>query len=643
MSGLTKIIRFDDQSPSGEPTMRIINPDDFKGVKLASEAAEYIRDIKPKEGKTIVLVLAMSAGEFYGPNRNGDAFSEGVVPGMVEKGQSLKDHFKTFETSAHIFKNHVNKDPKKSIGDIKKAFYNDEMHRVELLLELDNEKAADIIEKINSGLYPAVSMGCRIKFDICNICGNKAPTRAEYCDHAKYEMNRIYPDGRQSFVWNPSPQLFDISFVIRPADRIGFMMKKVASAAEDITLSAELGEKLADVQEKQSTLRKLSIMDKQVRGQIVDHEPKNKPQEMFRDEMLPGIMQNSPGFDDETISTLAKHPLPNSLSTMSAMGIVPTGGEILRIMVQRSMPGTKVPESMLDNMSSASGGILEILSQHPEIMEAVLGSGLLDIGPEKVNPVLGHKLSAWMEKRSNFKEYLLRRAQPYLGEAHPDIGNWDPINVTDPATGTPYQTTRGAVDKADDANVERQMKVLGGGALLAGGAYKALTSAPGGKYMAPLLAAGSALGLHGLKRLTDVPTLNAEGPSQPADKLTGLRWGNTVPINTEMRKAGSLSVPLASSAAMTALLAQEYNKRSDENSLGNKESLVQKLIEGLGLVAARHPAAMLLAGMAGVASLEAVGQSILEQFVKHATDENGMDTSEVDLDGLCSWLGEGLA
>ena len=70
----------------------------------------------------------MGASEFYGPNRNGDAFRESEL---------IKTH-KTFETNAHVYKSHVNKDPAKSYGKVVKSFYNPDMHRVELILEIDN-------------------------------------------------------------------------------------------------------------------------------------------------------------------------------------------------------------------------------------------------------------------------------------------------------------------------------------------------------------------------------------------------------------------------------------------------------------------------------------------------------------------------
>lgn len=67
------------------------------GVKIASEATDYIANVEPELGKTFVLVLAMSASEYYGPNRNGDAFSERPVDNCVKPGKrfrNIRSHLK---------------------------------------------------------------------------------------------------------------------------------------------------------------------------------------------------------------------------------------------------------------------------------------------------------------------------------------------------------------------------------------------------------------------------------------------------------------------------------------------------------------------------------------------------------------------
>lgn len=216
-----------------------------KTAEISSEMQDAIHDIKPDPNKSYVLVNAMGAGEYWGANKNADYFPE----------RSLELYHKTFET-AGVFKHHQNKDPEKSLGKVCFAHYNPNMHRVELLLEVHKDKAPDIINRIEQNEKVAVSMGCKVPWDKCTICAKKASKADEYCDHIKKEKNRIYDDGRKVAMVNEMPRFFDISFVTIPADRGGYMMKKVAEVQE-AELSAKLGEDwLREAQLKESDIDK---------------------------------------------------------------------------------------------------------------------------------------------------------------------------------------------------------------------------------------------------------------------------------------------------------------------------------------------------------------------------------------------------
>ena len=138
--GFSKLIQLDELSPEGEPTIQIVRPGDLKvpWVKCASEAMDYITHVKPVQGKTIILVIAVSAYEFYGGNNNGDGWNERpmiIGSTRITEDEVLPKHYKSFETDGNVFFHHVNKDPVKKVGDVLKAFYHWPMHRVELLLE----------------------------------------------------------------------------------------------------------------------------------------------------------------------------------------------------------------------------------------------------------------------------------------------------------------------------------------------------------------------------------------------------------------------------------------------------------------------------------------------------------------------------
>ena len=167
----------------------------------------------------LVVLIALGAGEYYSSNVNGDFFYE----------HTLKKIYKTFETG-HIFELHQNKDISRALGRIPYAFYNEKMHRVELLIAPNRTKAAGWVNMIEAGKPVDVSFGYRTPYDRCSICGNEAHSRAEYCIHLKYQMNEVLDDGRKVYAINPDVgRFFEISFVRKGAVPIAKVMEKVAS------------------------------------------------------------------------------------------------------------------------------------------------------------------------------------------------------------------------------------------------------------------------------------------------------------------------------------------------------------------------------------------------------------------------------
>lgn len=186
-----------------------------KRAGYSEELKSYIDTLKEERGKVYALINALSAGEYYGSNRNGDYFPE----------EALKKYHKTFESLGHVYKHHVNKDPQKSLGKVVFSHYNDKMHRVEIIVALDSEKAKDVIDDYKKGKLVATSMGSRVPFDVCSICQNKAKSRAEYCTHLKNQLNQILPGGKQVYAINTMPKFFDISIVLIPADKTSSILK----------------------------------------------------------------------------------------------------------------------------------------------------------------------------------------------------------------------------------------------------------------------------------------------------------------------------------------------------------------------------------------------------------------------------------
>jgi hypothetical protein len=231
--GITNILPFRKSGGISEGDRRA-----FFQKTAASEKFLYEMDrIKLAGGDIPVHVNAIGASEYYGANRKGDAFSE----------KTCKECHPTFVTEGKNYIHHWNRDPGYNFGKIASSCYNDEMHRIELLVVTNgNEKAAkrngghvlpdEFLSKLEKNAEVAVSMGCRISYDVCSICGNKARTRAEYCDEntcrhlktgehypgCKHGLMKVAQDGTIQHVDNIDPHFFDLSWVGLPADRTGY-------------------------------------------------------------------------------------------------------------------------------------------------------------------------------------------------------------------------------------------------------------------------------------------------------------------------------------------------------------------------------------------------------------------------------------
>lgn len=127
-------------------------------VKSASELGKQASTIfkceydalKPPKGMTGIHLVALGDSEAYPMNRNGDLFPK----------EACEKYYDTFVKHGHVFEHHRNKDPKKAIGQIKAAAYNPEMHRIELYIWADNEKAHDHLERLEKTGEVPFSMAC---------------------------------------------------------------------------------------------------------------------------------------------------------------------------------------------------------------------------------------------------------------------------------------------------------------------------------------------------------------------------------------------------------------------------------------------------------------------------------------------------
>ena len=291
---MDKIIRFNTHDSIGRCFAEAIDiaPRSVGIEKVAGELhpklKKFIASIKPDPKFQYVLMTPMGAFEYWGMNVNGDIFPEkalahcyrdnnpeAVMRELEEKwlkpfGKRIPPipirefGFRTFE-SAKRYRNHVNKNPDISYGDIVFVIYNDHMHRVELIVKHDRERAKrvgaeEIIRDLDEGKSRQISMGCRVPFDACTVCGNISRNPRDYCEHLRREMGTVRPDGKIVGAVNLFPRFFDLSDVYVPAAKESGVLMKVA---------AKRGSFLEDIQ-KRAAYKRANITKKVLPNAVND-------------------------------------------------------------------------------------------------------------------------------------------------------------------------------------------------------------------------------------------------------------------------------------------------------------------------------------------------------------------------------------
>lgn len=407
----------------------------------------FISTISKEDRKksAYVLVNALGAGEYFGSNINADFFPWNA---LAHEGDDYG--YLTF-LKAHAFQHHVNKDPTRAFGQPVLSLLNSRMKRVELIIRLDREKAklegADgIITRIDNGEFPDVSMGCKVPFDICDVCEHHSKTKNDYCKHmappedlrSMYGPNKILSNGKKCCVRNTLPRFFDISFVFIGADKTAKVMAKLASKGRQVCfgdvcslsggLSSEIAYRLVQVpgeepqtiqevahgfadrlraaaQEKTASAHcacgcpdECSDIDK-LGFAMTGKKPKTAAQSKigeliktvpagaFAMSSLPSLEKDEITISRSALDEMAEHDLGSCCSTAGMMGIVLKPREFQRIVLVRM--GEKGFADKLD-------GNNEVFRQSPEFDDSV------KVDKDLYNPLLMRVLSSLIGSRSGF-------------------------------------------------------------------------------------------------------------------------------------------------------------------------------------------------------------------------------------------------
>ena len=296
------------------------------------------------------------------------------------------------------------------------------------------------------------------------------------------------------------------------------------------------------------------------------------------------------------------------------------------MIVERLSPGTVVPEGALDGIVAMQGHIFDLFVRNPQLLDQLGGTGMFDHKSDNVNPEIGVIAEKYLEKRSTISDYLSRQLIPpmFRNEEPP----WtDMLHVRDPATGESYETTRGAAREAHDEIAKTELaRLLGTGALLAGGARMAAGALPVG--LRPLAYGGAAIAGGKMMR----PDY---GPQYLTDE------GFPIPTLTELRKESS-ALPLLGSAALIAVLGNDYESRlrRGHNVHNQHAPISRRLLDLAGETASENP-------MMSTVRLTAL-QGALRKFSEYSEAlGSGVVTDsvmapEIDIDDVVEKIGSAL-
>jgi hypothetical protein len=204
----------------GLMTNVIFNDSSNKLVKEASSNSitrDLLNSYKPDKDHFMIHFIGVGDYEKYGFNKNADAF-----PKLANE-----KYYDTFEKKAHLFREHKSDNPDvNAIGTIKKAAYNPEMGRIEVVAHCNIKKAAEEYEKAKAGGYLSCSMGAFVPADRDSINGQRSKSPAEYTEWMKKRPGQYIPEYKKyAFVYNDEPTFFDLSIVKRPAERIAHALE----------------------------------------------------------------------------------------------------------------------------------------------------------------------------------------------------------------------------------------------------------------------------------------------------------------------------------------------------------------------------------------------------------------------------------
>lgn len=360
-------------------------------------SAKELLKFEKTAGQTDLHIIALGAYEGTGFNRNGDAFLE---------DDCRKNHHLFKAAGRAVHRHHKNKPSDPKYGTIKAAAYNEPMRRIELIVGLDNDKCADILDEQEKKGQTNWSMASKQAYDVCTWCNHKAKTDKDRCDCIPGSIGELNKQGVMCGMINPNPKWFEISHVGRGADRIGLSLKLASDQRIKPMLPSDylqiytgfqppedefyISKKAAD---KRELLRKLAEMEKHVEG-VAQGKAKNTAKDLFLKRQA--RLKKSPPIEDKDIDELRKHDPDKAFRGMADNGVVLGPDEFTKYLF-----GNRAGNDVASGMKTHLPGIfskLEDEGNHDVVNSEKFDPAAMDLMPKSLKDLIaslteGHSLN----------------------------------------------------------------------------------------------------------------------------------------------------------------------------------------------------------------------------------------------------------
>ena len=208
-------------------------------AQFKQTVAKAKKALKLSQDFIYVRTRAIGSLEKWGPNQNGDGFPI----------KELQASYNSFVGKGN-FIDHKSDDISKIRGLIVDAFMNNEDHCVECLIAVDKVSHPQLARDIDTGVVNSVSMGTRVGWSECSVCGNIARTENDYCSHIKgykgMKVGMFTNNEKHKFgMWpvhevNHELEFIELSWVAVPAFREANVLERIASLKQTVEENREV-------------------------------------------------------------------------------------------------------------------------------------------------------------------------------------------------------------------------------------------------------------------------------------------------------------------------------------------------------------------------------------------------------------------